>query len=63
MRALIVGAGAVGQFLAARLAQGGHEVVVMARPAQADALNALGITLDVGGCAFARHGASGGRYR
>lgn len=49
MRVLIVGAGAVGQFLAARLTQRGHDVVVMGRPAQADALNALGISLEAGG--------------
>ncbi|MDQ6779977.1 MAG: ketopantoate reductase family protein, partial [Candidatus Eremiobacteraeota bacterium] len=47
MRVLIVGAGAVGQFLATRLAQGGHDVVVLARPVQADAINAGGITLHV----------------
>lgn len=44
----MIGAGAVGQFLAARLMQGGHDVVMLARPSQADALNARGMTLQVG---------------
>jgi 2-dehydropantoate 2-reductase len=45
MRALIIGGGAIGQYLAARLAQAGHEAIIFARAAQADALNRAGITL------------------
>lgn len=45
MRALVVGGGAIGQFLAAKLAQGGHEAVVLARAQGADAIKAHGITL------------------
>jgi 2-dehydropantoate 2-reductase len=50
VRALIVGGGAIGQFLAAKLIQGGHEPIVLARAAGADAINARGVTL--------RHGTS-----
>jgi 2-dehydropantoate 2-reductase len=49
MRSLIIGGGAIGQFCAARLTQGGSDVVIMARPAQAEALNAKGIDLHVDG--------------
>jgi 2-dehydropantoate 2-reductase len=48
VRALIVGAGAVGQYLAARLRLGGHDVVLLARPDGAAALRADGVTLRVG---------------
>ena len=48
MRALIVGAGAVGQYLAARLRLGGHDVVLLARPDGADSLRREGITLRCG---------------
>ncbi len=45
MRALIVGAGAVGRYLAARLVMGGHEAVLLARPAAAREVNGAGIVL------------------
>lgn len=45
MRALIVGAGAVGCYLAARLRLGGHDVVLLARQAQVESLRSDGITL------------------
>jgi 2-dehydropantoate 2-reductase len=45
VRALIIGGGAIGQFLAAKLAQGGHEPIILARAAGADAINARGVTL------------------
>ncbi|MBC5827445.1 MAG: 2-dehydropantoate 2-reductase [Candidatus Eremiobacteraeota bacterium] len=48
MRALIVGAGAVGRYLAARIALAGHEVVLLARPDTAPHFNERGITLRVG---------------
>ena len=48
MRALIVGAGAVGRYLAARLRLGGHDVVLYGRPAAASALRADGVTLRIG---------------
>ena len=48
MRALIVGAGAVGTYLAARLRLGGHEATLLARPATADALARSGVTLRIG---------------
>jgi len=48
MRCLVVGAGAVGQFLAARLRLAGHESVLLARPNALDILNARGITLRAG---------------
>jgi 2-dehydropantoate 2-reductase len=48
VRALIVGAGAVGMYLAARLRLGGHDVVLLARPQGAAALRAQGVTLRVG---------------
>jgi ketopantoate reductase len=35
MRFLIAGPGAVGGFVAARLAEGGHDVTVLARPRRA----------------------------
>lgn len=49
MRSLIVGGGAIGQYLAARLAQAGNDAIVLARPDQADAINQRGITLHVDG--------------
>ena len=48
MRALIVGAGAVGTYLAARLRLGGHEATLIARPATADALARNGLMLRIG---------------
>ena len=48
MRCLVVGAGAVGQFLAARLRLAGDEVVLLARPTALDLLNAQGVTLRSG---------------
>lgn len=49
MRTLIVGGGAIGQFFAAHLAQAAHEVVVLARAREAEALNAAGVSLHCGG--------------
>ena len=48
MRCLVVGAGAVGQFLAARLRLAGHEAVLLARPNVLDIINARGVTLRSG---------------
>jgi 2-dehydropantoate 2-reductase len=48
MRSLIIGGGAIGQYLAVRLVQAQHETVILARDAQAQALNAQGISLHVG---------------
>lgn len=48
MRALIVGAGAVGRYLAARLRLAGHEVVLYARPESVAPLLAEGVTLRAG---------------
>src|SRR5450755_411036 len=48
MRCLVVGAGAVGQFLAARLRLAGHEAVLLARPGALGAINQRGITLRAG---------------
>ena len=48
MRALVIGAGAVGRYVAARLRLGGHDVVVLARPDAVPAFRADGITLRVG---------------
>jgi 2-dehydropantoate 2-reductase len=45
MRALIIGGGAIGQYMAARLAQAGYEAIIFSRAAQADELNRGGITL------------------
>src|SRR5688572_16398226 len=45
MRIAIVGAGAIGGFLAARLAARGHEVSVVARGVQLQALSMHGLTL------------------
>jgi len=49
MRSLIIGGGAIGQYCAARLTQAGHDAIVMARPQQAQAINADGIELRVAG--------------
>jgi 2-dehydropantoate 2-reductase len=51
MRALIVGAGAVGQYLAARLALGGHGAVLLARPNAVDQF-AKGYTLAADGASY-----------
>src|ERR1700761_8972694 len=48
MRTLIVGAGAVGGFVAARMAGHGLDVTVLARPASAARLRAGGLTLTDG---------------
>jgi 2-dehydropantoate 2-reductase len=48
MRSLIVGGGAIGQFLAVRLAQGGLQPIIFARPDQAKVINAGSISLRVG---------------
>jgi len=48
VRVLIVGAGAVGTYLAARLRLGGHEATLLARPATAEALARSGVTLQIG---------------
>lgn len=45
MRVLVFGTGAVGGYLGAHLADGGHEVVFLARPATAQALTNQGLTL------------------
>jgi 2-dehydropantoate 2-reductase len=55
MRVLIVGAGAVGGFLAARLADAGDDVAVLVRPARADGLRRDGIRV--------REGSATGTYR
>jgi ketopantoate reductase len=44
MRIAVVGAGAIGGYLAARLALAGHETSVLARGAQLDARDARGLT-------------------
>jgi 2-dehydropantoate 2-reductase len=55
MKVLIVGAGAVGGFLAARLADQGEPVTVLARPARAEALRRDGLTLvEAGGTRVSR---------
>src|SRR5579863_6411422 len=48
VRALIVGAGAVGCYLAARLRLGGHDVALIGRQPAVDALRSNGITLRIG---------------
>ena len=45
MRCLIVGAGAVGQYFAARLAMAGHQAVLFAREDARDIINQRGVTL------------------
>lgn len=45
MRVLIIGAGAVGSFIGARLALAGHEVTLAGRPGWAAAVRAGGLTL------------------
>ena len=45
MRFLIAGPGAVGGFVAARLAEGGHDVTVLARPRRAEELRDNGLRL------------------
>ncbi len=49
MRSLIIGGGAIGQYCAARLVQGGSDVAIMARAQQADAINSKGIEMRVNG--------------
>jgi 2-dehydropantoate 2-reductase len=48
VRCLVVGAGAVGQFLAARLRLAGYEVVLLARANALAVINAKGVTLRAG---------------
>ncbi|HEY5094216.1 MAG TPA: 2-dehydropantoate 2-reductase [Candidatus Eremiobacteraceae bacterium] len=48
MRCLVVGAGAVGQYLAARLRLAGDEVVLLARASALEVLNERGVTLRAG---------------
>ena len=45
MRFLIAGAGAVGGFLAVRLADAGHDVTVLVRPPRAAATREHGLTI------------------
>ena len=45
MRVAVVGAGAIGCFLAARLSEGGHAITLVGRPEQADAINDGGLLL------------------
>ena len=52
MRVCILGAGAIGGFLGARLARAGHEVSVLARGATLAAIAANGLTLRQGGASF-----------
>lgn len=49
MRIGIIGAGAVGTFFGARLAQAGHDVTVLARGAALDAVRADGLRVDIDG--------------
>jgi 2-dehydropantoate 2-reductase len=51
VRALIVGAGAIGQYLAARLKAAGHDAVLLARPGAVDQL-AGGYTLAADGTSY-----------
>ncbi|MFJ2742340.1 ketopantoate reductase family protein [Streptomyces sp. NPDC087440] len=45
MRTLIIGAGATGGYFGARLAQAGHDVALLVRPARADTLRRRGLRL------------------
>ncbi|HSB86940.1 MAG TPA: 2-dehydropantoate 2-reductase N-terminal domain-containing protein, partial [Ilumatobacteraceae bacterium] len=45
MRVIVYGAGAVGSVIGGRLRQGGADVVLVARPAHADAIRDRGLTL------------------
>src|SRR4051812_18814977 len=45
MRFIVYGAGAVGGVVGARLFESGHEVILVARGAHADAIEARGLTL------------------
>ncbi|MBI5015619.1 MAG: 2-dehydropantoate 2-reductase [Deltaproteobacteria bacterium] len=49
MKVCVVGAGAIGGFIGARLASAGHEVSLVARGAHVEALRARGVTLVSGG--------------
>jgi 2-dehydropantoate 2-reductase len=49
MKICVFGAGAVGGFVAAELASGGHDVSVIARGAHLAAIRSNGITLESGG--------------
>ena len=48
MRVLVFGAGAVGGYFGARLAEGGHEVTFVARGENLDALRRDGLTVRLG---------------
>lgn len=45
MRFAIIGAGAIGCYLGARLAQRGHDILLQGRPEQVAAINASGLTM------------------
>jgi 2-dehydropantoate 2-reductase len=45
MKFLVYGVGAIGGYIGGSLANGGHEVAFIARPAQAEVLNSRGLTL------------------
>src|SRR5919199_3194085 len=45
MHVAVVGAGAIGCFLAARLSEGGHAITLVGRPEQADVINDGGLLL------------------
>ena len=49
MRVLVLGAGAVGGYFGARLAGGGHDVTLVARGANLDALRQGGLTVELPG--------------
>jgi 2-dehydropantoate 2-reductase len=61
MRILIIGAGAIGSLLGARLALSGQQVTLVGRPALAEAVRAGGLTLEeptADGATTARHAAN-----
>src|SRR2546421_13072718 len=45
MRVAVLGAGAIGCFLAAHLSEKGHEITLLGRPVQVDAISASGLLL------------------
>jgi 2-dehydropantoate 2-reductase len=52
MRILVVGAGAIGGYFGARLAQAGRDVTFLVRPGRAEQLRALGLRVAGAGTAF-----------